>query len=196
MSNVTAAQILIGIRKKYPKLAVLREVTIPDPFELAIYHKWKSQTGSRYYLDWAKKNNIPLAESVPEGWNPVQAKLERRIDALIFTTKSRTAVEIKVTRADFKRDVFEKRRAWMHYTHKFVYATPKGLVTKEEIPEGCGWWEYDPNLAGPGYWESGIVVSKRAVSRVAEELPPALITSLMGRLSRYEYLSERSKGND
>lgn len=75
----------------------------------------------------------------------------RRIDVLLISHKrtgkvprERIALEIKVTRADFKRDTPEKRAAWMELTHKFAYVTPKGLITKAELPPGCGLIEYDP----------------------------------------------------
>ena len=53
----------------------------------------------------------------------------RRIDGLMFDGgATRTAIEVKISRADFLRESEEKRRPWRKITHRFVYATPVGLL--------------------------------------------------------------------
>jgi hypothetical protein len=80
---------------------------------------------------------------LPVGYRLKDAITQRRIDALIFESKMLTAVEVKVSRADFFRDTDAKRGAWFRHTHRFVYLVPKGLVKMEEVPDGCGLWEYE-----------------------------------------------------
>ena len=77
----------------------------------------------------------------------------RAIDALavnMWPSKGRTvdgvfvpftaAFEIKVTRADFVRELTDpsKRRPFESQVTEFWFVTPKGLAQKGEVPEGCG----------------------------------------------------------
>lgn len=49
------------------------------------------------------------------------------------------AFEVKVTRSDFLRDVQAgKALGYRCYAGSLVFATPKGLVKKDEVPAGCG----------------------------------------------------------
>lgn len=52
----------------------------------------------------------------------------------------RIAYEVKVTRADFMREVVDptKRAAAVARSHFFRFATPAGLVQANEVPHGCG----------------------------------------------------------
>lgn len=50
-----------------------------------------------------------------------------------------TGYEIKVSRADFLRDVqTAKFERYLPYFRRFYFACPAGLISKEEVPEGCG----------------------------------------------------------
>ena len=51
--------------------------------------------------------------------------------------------EIKVSRADFLSDIKnpEKREAYFLVGQRVSYATPFGLISKEEVPKECGWIE-------------------------------------------------------
>jgi DNA repair protein MmcB-like len=52
--------------------------------------------------------------------------------------------EIKVSRADFFSDV--KSDKWKKYTpfcSHFFFVSPKGMVQKDEVPQGAGLLEYD-----------------------------------------------------
>ena len=86
----------------------------------------------------------------------------RRIDALCVRKARRMgighletlAIEVKVTRGDFLSDVKrpEKQAAWRELAHRHAYAVPEGMVTKDEVPEGCGLIyvgrnEYHPQIA-------------------------------------------------
>lgn len=48
------------------------------------------------------------------------------------------AFEIKVSRADFRRDSFEKQRGARLFADQFYYVTPAGLLKKDEIPDWAG----------------------------------------------------------
>lgn len=195
--KVTASEVLRAIRKKYDQNAVIREVSIRDTAEDANYRRFKLDMYSddaymhSYYQKYFKGLHVP--DTLPDGWSPATRKFERRIDALMIDSKaSRTAIEIKVTRSDFKADTAEKRGPWEAVTHKFVYAVPKGLVSPEEVPSHCGLWEYDPSESGFGRWQHGITVAKRAkLNKSAADLPDYLVRSLLGRLSRYEWENEK-----
>ncbi len=54
-----------------------------------------------------------------------------------------TAYEIKVSRADFKRDTHQKQREARLWSDRFYYVTPKGLLKPEEIPDWAGLIEFD-----------------------------------------------------
>lgn len=56
-----------------------------------------------------------------------------------WSTPNPTAYEVKATRSDFQRDVQRgKYRNYLPYFCRFYFATPSGLVSKDEVPEGCG----------------------------------------------------------
>ncbi len=54
-----------------------------------------------------------------------------------------TSYEIKVSKADFKRDTERKQMGAIKSSHFFYYVTPTGLLTKEDIPEWAGLMECD-----------------------------------------------------
>lgn len=99
----------------------------------------------------------------------------RRIDALMFQTLIRTAIEIKVTKPDFGRDTFWKRRPWDRVTHRFVYVVPHDLDVM--APHGCGLWKVD---------ESGriSVVKNAIVSKTPDPLPQAVVQRLAYRAAK------------
>ena len=50
-----------------------------------------------------------------------------------------TAYEIKVTRSDFLADVTAgKYQSYFRYAGRVIFAVPDGLISKEEVPTGCG----------------------------------------------------------
>lgn len=184
---MNAKTLITALRKYKIKDAVIREVTLNDQHERGIYHRWQSEGKWGRSEDWYRANNQPFAETVPEGWSPVTAKFERRIDAVVIG-KDMTAVEVKVSRADFFRDTEDKRRAWRDAADFFVYLVPKGLVTPSEVPDYCGLWYFDVDKYDPrSFWAHGITLEKRPKrNKDATGLPPYLVKSLLGRLSRHE----------
>jgi len=133
-----------GLLKKYAgkQAAILGEVTMEDEIEQARYRTYQALR-SPYYKKAYIKNGLSFDAELPDDYVPTTTHV-RRIDALVFEGPQRTAVEIKISRADFFRDTLEKRSAWMRHTNRFVYLTPKGLIKLDEVPDNCGLWEYDP----------------------------------------------------
>ena len=54
-----------------------------------------------------------------------------------------TCFEIKVSKADYKKDGYEKQRLARLFSDQFYYVTPKGLLDKEQIPDWAGLLEYN-----------------------------------------------------
>lgn len=53
------------------------------------------------------------------------------------------AYEIKISRADFRRDTHEKQRQARLFSDRFYYVAPKGLIKPEELPDWAGLIEFD-----------------------------------------------------
>lgn len=144
--TINADFILDAIRRHHSAAAIVPELTIED-------------------------HDLPDSDDVHSP-RPDGHKYTRRIDALMFESLVRTAIEIKVTRADFMRDTYWKRRAWQKVTHRFVYAVPHGLDVI--APHGCGLWTVD----GRGQIT---VVKKAIVSKVPDPLPQTVVQRLAYR---------------
>lgn len=104
----------------------------------------------KYLVDqsgWAALREVTIEDPNVRGRRNA-APRTRRIDMLLMRTglskplHERIALEIKVSRSDFKRDTEEKRRAWFEVADRFAYVAPKGLIDKSEVPAGCGLIEY------------------------------------------------------
>jgi hypothetical protein len=185
-----ASQLLDTLEKQYgSRFSVLREVTIVDPVESKLNEAYFYRTYGEYYADKIKKRGIDV-DNLPDTTNyiPNQVPSSRRIDAIMSGAMDAygeypiTAVEVKVSRADFKRDTEEKRRAWKSVTHRFIYLVPKGLITPEETPEGCGLWYWVENNYG-----GRIEVAKRAeVRHGPDDFGSYFAPYLIGRASRAE----------
>lgn len=114
----------------------------------------------------------------------------RRIDFLLMRISrsskprhERIALEVKVSRADFKRDTDDKRRAWFSVADRFAYVAPKDLIKPEEVPAGCGLLEYEDSYGYP--------TLKWKVLAPRKEEPPVPFSNqffayLLGRASRAE----------
>lgn len=81
-----------------------------------------------------------------------------------------TAYEIKVSRADYKRDSDQKQSGALAYSDRFYYVTPPSLISKDELPEWAGLIEWD-----------GEKLSTIRRSPVREKLQPSweFVVSLM-----------------
>jgi len=112
----------------------------------------------------------------------IESKPTRRIDALMFRSLQRTAIEVKVSLPDWKRDTYRKRAPWAAVTNRFVFAVPKSLYDQVAGMYGthnldvwdCGVWTVD---------ESGRVeVAKKARVRPhPEPLPQHVVQAIAFR---------------
>lgn len=58
------------------------------------------------------------------------------------------AYEIKISRADFKRDTHAKQRQARLFSDRFYYVAPRGLIAPSDLPDWAGLMEYsDGNLS-------------------------------------------------
>lgn len=189
---MNAKQVLSGIRKNYPKAAIVREVVLNDFGQIAIQNRYRLNLGGRSAAYWAPKieaSGEPVADTVPDGWSPSTAIFERRIDGLMLASGQISAIEVKISVADFRRDNDAKRKAWRDHSHRFIYATPPGLLDPLWIPEGCGLWEIGDSSMSVS---SALTVVKRAkVNKAALPLPQHVVNAMFYRVSNYERKSER-----
>ena len=133
----------------------------------------------------ALRTTWPGAAIVPEltiydeiEWTKSDADHEsitRRIDALMIDDLVRTAIEIKVSRADAARETWAKVRPWRLVSHRFLYATPAGLIDCPPIPGiGAGLvWVHDD---GHVEWKV-----RCKVGRTPEPLPQRVVQTLAYR---------------
>jgi hypothetical protein len=115
---------------------------------------------------------------------------ERRIDAFAINCYPsqglwRVAIEIKVDRYDFLRELQEpaKRMPWVMISNEFYFATPPGLIDMDEAPAGQGF--------GEGIIEvnpvTGAVIRANAEPRPnPEPVPLGLFASIMRRADAAE----------
>lgn len=151
--HVDSKFILKAIKNKHPKAAIVPELTLEDE-------------------DLPDSGNVVRTHSKSYEPRPDGHKYTRRIDALMFESNIRTAFEIKVTREDYMRDTYWKRRAWQKVTHRFIYVVPHDLNVS--APHGCGLWRVHPS--------GKIEVDKKAtINRAPDYLPLAVIQRLAYR---------------
>lgn len=181
-ARATTKAIERAIFRKYlvdqPGWAVLREVSIDDLEAQDAYRKSAGLSPEKRLTRYHRRK--------------MQVPTKRRIDFLLMRIgrqsrprHERIALEVKVTRADFKRDTDEKRAAWFSVADRFAYVAPKGLIKREELPPGCGLMEYNADATfGTDRLKWTVVAPKR-------DTPPIPFTTqffayLMGRASRAE----------
>lgn len=101
----------------------------------------------------------------------------------------RHAIEIKISRGDFRRELAaEKWQPWASVVHRLFFAAPAGLLGVDEIPDGCG-------LLVVG--ESGVRAVVPAPRRSPEPLPETVWVELARRASRLaERLRRAELGGD
>lgn len=147
-SPMSASRILDALRAHHRGAALVPEVVIHDDYPV-----WADQGPSDGTLQYS-----------------------RRIDALMFETLQRTAIEIKVSVADAKRDTYRKVQPWRRVVHRFVYAVPAGLLEHPPV-YGCGLWWVHPD----GRVE---VRRKVTINHSPEPLPQHVIQALAYRAAR------------
>lgn len=149
-----ASFILDAIGAKYPRAVMVPEISINDPY----WHDWDDRTSP---------------EKRHDGHKPY-----RRIDALMFESFQRSAIEVKVSAADYRLDTEQKRRPWRRVTHRFIYAVPHGLHVM--APHGCGLWK----IHDDGSIE---VVKKAIVNKHPEPLPQDVVLRLAYRAAGKQF---------
>jgi len=157
---------------------VLREVSIDD---LAAVEAYRAEAGLTASQKLTRRHRRAM-----------EAPTVRRIDFLLMRISRRSkprheriALEVKVTRADFKRDTDEKRAAWFAVSDRFAYVAPAGMIQPEELPAGCGLMEYNADaIFGSDVLKWKVLAPKKP------EPPTAFDTQffayLFGRASRAE----------
>lgn len=163
-----AADVLDAVRLSNRGYPLLEELVITDHAAVEAYRKVLDDTTEQAKLtgDWeARAEAMRAAHAIPQ---------TRRIDGLLIGPSGlRTAIEVKVSRADYWRESHEKRRAWQAITHRFVYAVPAGLITPDEVPAGIGLWYVT---------ENGVVSVKSCrINKYPEDPPVQLFNALCYR---------------
>ena len=159
--------------------AVLREVTIDD---LAAQEAYRAEHNMRATTRLSKRHRRAMA--VPT---------TRRIDFLLMRTGRRSrplheriALEVKISRADFRRDTDEKRAAWFSVSDRFAYVAPVGMIQPHELPAGCGLLEYNPHATfGTDRLRWKVNAPRRADK--PQPFNDHFFSYLMGRASRAEF---------
>jgi len=59
------------------------------------------------------------------------------------------AYEVKISRADFRRDTAVKQREARLFSDQFFYVTPAGLLRPDEVPDWAGLIEYEDGTFKP-----------------------------------------------
>lgn len=85
----------------------------------------------------------------------------------------RVAYEVKISRADFARELRNpnKRRAAMRYSNYFYFATPVGLLKPEEIPHECGLVEISPRTKSEDHWNRNTYELTQVVPAPHRDVP-------------------------
>jgi len=144
-ARMTAREVLEALLEHHKRAALVPELTISD------------ETARAY--------------ATPE--NPIPTS--RRIDALMFQQLERTAIEIKVSVADAKRETWQKVWPWMRVCHRFVYAVPAGLLDAPPV-YGAGLWWVHP--------DGRVEVRRRCkINTTPEPLPQSVVQTLAYRIA-------------
>lgn len=166
LARITASQILQALRSHHSKAALVPEVVI----------------GTRDHAAWEAYYAALDAGETAE--SPVET---RRIDALMFDGLQRTAIEIKIDRADVKRESWRKVAPWREVVHRFIYAVPAGLIEANEVPVyGCGLWWVHP--------DGQVEVRRRAqIQKYPEPLPQNVISALAYRAAGVSRITPQTR---
>lgn len=200
--SATSSLIMEALSRKYRTAAIVPEVVVRDPFEdgyrvradIDRLHRDghpRAEFWAADRIERAERRGTTVPDTIPEGWEWRGSIPFRRIDALMFEGSGvRTAVEVKTTRADFRRESEAKRRAWRHYTDRFVYVAPAGVIPRDELADGCGLWEFDADRFdpdGPWYGPHGLTsVVKCKRNQDPAPLPYQVTVALAYRAGRKE----------
>lgn len=90
-------------------------------------------------------------------------------DALGFDGRTSTLIECKVSRSDFATDAkkYFRRESWRGMGARRFYMTPKGLVNRDELPEGWGLLEISDKGRAKCVHDAGNYFEKNAQAEIA-----------------------------
>lgn len=161
---VTASGILDRIARAHPRCALIREVVVDDEIAWSQYRAALAAL-TPTELKAGASIHVPLPMT------------RRRVDGLLLKgSATRTAIEVKISHRDFRRESTSKRGVWQRITHRFVYAAPPGVIDPDEIPDGCGLWLVDADA---------ITIAKRAtINPEPDPLPYQVTVALAYRLRK------------
>jgi hypothetical protein len=177
------------VRRRRRAVAVPRE---PGPQKLTV--KAIERAILRKYLvdqsGWGILREVSIDDL--DGPGTKRRPSKRRIDYLLMRISRRSqprheriALEVKVTRADFRRDTDEKRAAWFAVADRFAYVAPVGMIKPEELPQGTGLMEYNPDaIFGADVLKWKVVAPKKA--EPSQPFDTQFFAYLFGRASRAE----------
>lgn len=127
-----------------------------------------------------------------DGGRSLAIKSLRRIDMLLVRKPRKDgigpietlAIEVKVSRDDWKRDLDNpgKQQAWRSVAHRHAYAVPAGMVTKDEVPNGSGLITVLPN----GHGHARVDFALRAPYLGERFLLPSTVRTMFARLASLE----------
>lgn len=170
----TEASLLAVLTDRYPRAVIIEQLAIDDDIELAKRATWRARNDPGFH------NSLEAVDLLDDS-RPQGTPLSRRIDALMLLDGKRTAIEVKVSRQDFRSDSDEKRRPWKEFAHRFVYLTPTGLVDPSEVPAGCGLWEVD----GTSLTVTKRVGYRASVPSISDEMLYELLWPFYSRIGRH-----------
>lgn len=157
-----------------------------DEVRVALRRHYGVTSSDFFAEEWALLDEVALKSA---GWT------QARIDCLAVRAWSgmpkgheRVAIEIKVSKADFRSEM--KSGKWQHFhrlCHRFAFAVPYGLVSVDDVPAECGLIE----VTG-----SGIRWTRPAPRHEPEELPDGVFAEVARRLSRQEERLRRGDAAD
>ncbi|MFS0885333.1 hypothetical protein [Aeromicrobium sp. 179-A 4D2 NHS] len=108
----------------------------------------------------------------------------RYIDALVLFKDKRWAVEVKVSKADLKRELETPAKSvlWRAHTNAFYFLVPPEMVdhATEVIPPGSGILTLDPDSGGT------VIVRRAKTNREPVELPEEMWRRLAARLGQLQ----------
>lgn len=138
-----------------------------------------------YYTSWGRCNVLFPELRLGSGYSDIS---QRRIDLFMISSEKgnyTTAFEIKVSRADFLKDIKDvlKQRGARLYSSNFYYVAPKGMIKPEEIPMWAGLKEYD--------FETGKFTTCIPAPLLCRNTPSwGLICSLVRRVNEAVHIQE------
>lgn len=150
---------------------------------------WRHFTAQGWFL-------VPQVSTVADDEeNTYRDQMLRRIDALAVRKPRKQgigaveslAIEVKVTREDWKRDLDNpgKQRAWRDAAHRHVYAVPAGLVMPDETPDGSGLL----TVSFSGHGHGNVEWAKRIgypVNDPERPVPDGTLRTMFARLAQLE----------